>query len=151
MLFIAVNWQCVRCQRSISALIWTLCECGCTCTQLSYSATNMASTQKTYLSCHRRGDPTSKHMVMGTNRAKNDERLCWRGPPSIHWTWAEKYVTSFFSVSAFYFFWPTHINITNNMFLGIIQSSDFYFKTQRFGDWILSLSSGKSYSLGPNR
>jgi hypothetical protein len=27
----------------------------------------------------------------------------------------------------------------------------FIFKTQRFGDWILSPSSGKTYSVGPNR
>jgi hypothetical protein len=27
----------------------------------------------------------------------------------------------------------------------------FLFKTQRFGDWILSPSSGKTYSVGPNR
>jgi hypothetical protein len=26
-----------------------------------------------------------------------------------------------------------------------------HFKTQRFGDWILSPSSGKTYSVGPNR
>jgi hypothetical protein len=27
----------------------------------------------------------------------------------------------------------------------------FSFKTQRFGDWILSPSSGETYSVGPNR
>jgi hypothetical protein len=27
----------------------------------------------------------------------------------------------------------------------------FYFKTQRFGDWILSSSSGNTFSFGPNR
>jgi hypothetical protein len=45
------------------------------------------------------------------------------------------------------------------MFLDIIHRPVFilkhrpvYFsKTQRFGDWILSLSSGKTYSVGPNR
>jgi hypothetical protein len=26
----------------------------------------------------------------------------------------------------------------------------YFFKTQRFGDWILSPSSGKTYSVGPN-
>jgi hypothetical protein len=30
-------------------------------------------------------------------------------------------------------------------------SSCFYLKTQRFGDWILSPSSGKTYSVGSNR
>jgi hypothetical protein len=29
--------------------------------------------------------------------------------------------------------------------------SCLYFKIQRIGDWILSLSSGKTYSVGPNR
>jgi hypothetical protein len=29
--------------------------------------------------------------------------------------------------------------------------SCFYLKTQCFGDWILSPSSGKTYSVGPNR
>jgi hypothetical protein len=27
----------------------------------------------------------------------------------------------------------------------------YFFKTQRFGDWILSPSSGKTHSAGPNR
>jgi hypothetical protein len=30
-------------------------------------------------------------------------------------------------------------------------SSCLHFKTQRFGDWILSPSSGKTYSVGSNR
>jgi hypothetical protein len=34
------------------------------------------------------------------------------------------------------------------MFLDIIHRL-FYLKTQRFGDWILLPSSGKTYSVGP--
>jgi hypothetical protein len=38
------------------------------------------------------------------------------------------------------------------MFLDIIHRPVFiYLKTKRFGDWILSPSSGKTYSVGPNR
>jgi hypothetical protein len=47
---------------------------------------------------------------------------------------------------------------TNITFLDIIrrlvfiEKPPFYFlKTQRFGDWILSPPSGKTYSVGPNR
>jgi hypothetical protein len=29
--------------------------------------------------------------------------------------------------------------------------SCFYLETQRFGDWILCLSSGRTYSICPNR
>jgi hypothetical protein len=42
----------------------------------------------------------------------------------------------------------------NNCFKSIYLSKTqfyLYFKTQRFGDWILSLFSGKTYSVGPNR
>jgi hypothetical protein len=47
--------------------------------------------------------------------------------------------------------------VTNIMFLDIfhhpvfIKNTVLFFKTQCFGDWILSLSSGKTYSVGPNR
>jgi hypothetical protein len=33
---------------------------------------------------------------------------------------------------------------------GHYPSSCLYLKTQTFGDWILSASSGKTYSVGPN-
>jgi hypothetical protein len=32
-----------------------------------------------------------------------------------------------------------------------LKTALFIFKTQRFGDWILSPSSGKTYSVGLNR
>jgi hypothetical protein len=34
---------------------------------------------------------------------------------------------------------------------GIINRRVFYFETRRFGDWIQSPYSGRTYSVGPNR
>jgi hypothetical protein len=43
-------------------------------------------------------------------------------------------------------------NFVNVMFLFLFKSQTcFYFKTQRFGDWILSQCSDKTCSVGPNR
>jgi hypothetical protein len=35
--------------------------------------------------------------------------------------------------------------------LSLTKNRNVLFKTHRFGDWILSPSSGKTYSIGPNR
>jgi hypothetical protein len=43
----------------------------------------------------------------------------------------------------------TNLNVTITI-LNIIHRPVFYLKTQRFGDWILSSSSGGTYSEGPN-
>jgi hypothetical protein len=45
--------------------------------------------------------------------------------------------------------WWWYIN-TNIMFLDIMHRP-VYFSKQRFGAWILSPSSGGTYSVGPNR
>jgi hypothetical protein len=52
----------------------------------------------------------------------------------------------------------TQVINTDIMFLDIIHRPVFiqkhrpvYFSVQRFGDWILSPSSGKTSSVGPNR
>jgi hypothetical protein len=44
----------------------------------------------------------------------------------------------------------TSITYTDIMFLDITHRP-FFIKKQRFGDWILSPSSGKTYSVGLNR
>jgi hypothetical protein len=46
--------------------------------------------------------------------------------------------------------WRWYVNITITT-LDIIHHPVFYLKTRCFGDWILSLSSGGTYSNGPNR
>jgi hypothetical protein len=59
---------------------------------------------KTNLSSRRRGDPISKHikglgmnkyLVMGPERARNQERLCQRGPAAICWEWTCTWTFSF--------------------------------------------------------
>jgi hypothetical protein len=55
--------------------------------------------------------------------------------------------------SAFAFFHSNKIDVAcrhNHYVSGHYPSSCFYLKLQRFGDWILSSSSGKTYSVGPS-
>jgi hypothetical protein len=44
-----------------------------------------------------------------------------------------------------------YILFTMIVFLEIIHHLSFLFRTQPFGDWILSPSTNKTYSLGPNQ
>jgi hypothetical protein len=46
---------------------------------------------------------------------------------------------------------PSHCPAMDYSVIISKKKSYVYFKTQRFGDWILSPSSGKTYSVGPNR
>jgi hypothetical protein len=55
-------------------------------------------------------------------------------------------VYGYVSLIQILFFWT----LSNVLFISKTPSR-FYLKTQRFADWILSPSSGKTYSVGPNR
>jgi hypothetical protein len=92
--------------------------------------------------------------------SENVGALISRNPKGLHGLYRDNFTVSITreeAVRETLFPLNTFIN-KNIIFLDIIHCLVFiqkrppvYLKKQRFGDWILSPSSGRTYSVGPNR